>query len=274
PGRARVRGGGGAARRGGARAARRASILDRGGDRLRRRRPRPAAHAGVAPRRGAGHAGRRHVPPRAPGRPPRWPPRPRRPAGVAGGRHRRRAPRARDRGQALRRSAAARPAHRHRAVPLVLRRAQPRRGPDDGPAHRPLRVVFVPSRRVRHTRGGAPVLWRTSRGSLHPIWWHGGFCVPPWRSAVDLSKKTSWRPFCYEQLTNGVVPRITRSYPSGRTYTAVNICPLPDISLEESVELSPLPRLGPAPSAILFDLDGTLVPTMGAFADIAADVIA
>ena len=44
-----------------------------------------------------------------------------------------------------------------------------------------------------------------------------------------------------------------------------------DISTQESVELSPLQ---PAPACILFDLDGTLVDTMGAFADIAADVMA
>jgi phosphoglycolate phosphatase len=41
-----------------------------------------------------------------------------------------------------------------------------------------------------------------------------------------------------------------------------------DISQVESVELSP------SPAVILFDLDGTLVDTMGAFADIAADVMA
>ncbi len=41
-----------------------------------------------------------------------------------------------------------------------------------------------------------------------------------------------------------------------------------DIAPVESVELSPLPAV------ILFDLDGTLVDTMGAFADIAADVMA
>jgi phosphoglycolate phosphatase len=41
-----------------------------------------------------------------------------------------------------------------------------------------------------------------------------------------------------------------------------------DIPPAESVELSP------PPAVILFDLDGTLVDTMGAFADIAADVMA